>query len=122
MVFWGLEVCLVVAGSLVPDHVIPFNRLPNDKALHFLGYFVAAALAPFAFERIRSCVSISVALIGLGVVVEYAQRAMSLGRSWDPQDMLANTLGVVSGLALGLLLQPAARGLWAKLRGPVDPL
>ena len=119
---WALEVCIVVIGSLVPDRVIPFDRLPNDKVLHFAGYFVAGALAPFAFERIRSWVSIAVALIGLGVVVEYAQRAMSLGRSWDPHDMLANTLGVISGLALGLLLQPATRGLWAKLRGPIDPL
>lgn len=116
LALWAVEVCLVAAGSLLPDSVIPFEHLPNDKVLHFWGYFVAAALTPFAFERLRISVIVSVLLVVLGVAIEYAQRAMSLGRSWDPRDMAANALGVISGLSLAMMLRFAIRSVFAKPR------
>ena len=118
LVLWTLEVCVVAVGSLLPESAIPFKRLPSDKVLHFWGYFVAAALAPFAFERVRASVLIAAALIGLGIAIEYAQRAMSMGRSWDPYDIAANAVGVVAGLMLAVVV----RGLFGRPREPADPL
>jgi VanZ family protein len=113
LALWTLEVCLITVGSLLPAGAIPFQQLPGDKWLHFTGYFVAAVLAPFAFERKRLTVFIALGLVGLGAALEWAQK-YSPGRSCDLRDMVANTLGVATGFLLGLGLRAAIAALWPR--------
>jgi glycopeptide antibiotics resistance protein len=43
---------------------------------------------------------IGLGMLLLGVSVEIAQGAMQFGRQMDPRDVLANSLGILVGLAL----------------------
>jgi len=124
LVLWFAEVCVVTIGSLLPASAIPFERLPGDKTLHFGGYFIAAALAPFAFERMRLTAVIAAGLVALGAALEFAQRS-TFGRHFDVADIAANTLGVVSGFLLGCTLRagvPALLRLVARIRATFNPL
>jgi glycopeptide antibiotics resistance protein len=42
--------------------------------------------------------------VGWGVFMEFMQLSMHLGRSFDVHDMMANTVGVLAGVVLYLLL------------------
>lgn len=95
---WSAAIAAVVVASLVPA---PAMAVPpgTDKVEHFLAYFVLAAAAVQLFARRLSLLSACVALALLGVGLEYLQGSMAMGRAMDARDALANTLGVMAGLA-----------------------
>ena len=96
---WSLAVAAVVVASLVPAHGLPPVPAGTDKIEHFLSYFLLAAAAVQLFGRRLSLLSACVALMLMGLVLEQLQGSMALGRSMDARDALANTLGVLAGLA-----------------------
>ena len=101
---WAGEVTALAVGELLPGSMLQFRHMPNDKLLHFGGYFVAAALAPAAFEsRLRASL-VSMGLVLFGVLLEFIQRFVP-GRTFSLADMAANTAGVLLGLTLGLGLR-----------------
>ncbi len=67
---------------LRPARLVPCPRLPA----HLFGVLFASAAVP------------------LGAALEFAQRLIP-GRSFEPRDMLAETLGVCAGLALAAVLR-----------------
>jgi VanZ family protein len=95
--------------SLAPTTAIPQVSL-SDKIEHTAAYLGLSLLGVWAFpERVRR-VAIGLVLGGIGV--EFAQAMMGWGRQGDPLDALANTLGVMVGVGLALLV-----GLgWRRLR------
>ena len=97
-----LCVALVVVLSLIP--VPDLGQLPSgtDKAEHFLTYAALAAGAVQLYPRWRSLLSVGVALVLLGIGLEYAQGALTEYRMMDRADALANTLGVIAGLGTKL--------------------
>ncbi len=121
LVVWTLEVCAVTAGSLVPASTIAFAHLPNDKLLHFGGYFVAAVLTPFAFASKRRAALVAVGLVALGAGLELAQK-LAPGRSCDLRDAVANAAGVACGFVLAMVLRVAFFALWRRVRTANDPL
>ena len=85
-------VCLVPLGGLPP---LPDN---SDKVEHLLGYFVLAAGAVQLFGGSRALLVATLGLVALGIGIEFAQ-GMTAYRSADPWDALANSIGVLLGMA-----------------------
>ncbi|QDH68876.1 VanZ family protein [Marilutibacter alkalisoli] len=104
---WLALVALVVAASLMPAGNLPPAPFENvDKIEHFLAYAVLAAGAVMLFQRRGMHAALAIALIGLGVGLEFAQGALTAARTASVADALANLLGVLAGWALG----------WTRLR------
>jgi VanZ family protein len=94
--------CLVVLYlSLAPTTAIPQVSL-SDKIEHAGAYLGLSLLGVWAFPERLWRVALGLVLGGIGV--ELAQAAMGWGRQGDPLDALANTIGVVVGTALALLV------------------
>jgi VanZ family protein len=90
-----IVVCLVPLNSLPP---LPDN---SDKVEHLLGYFALSAAAVQLFGSRRALSLAAVGLVALGIGVEIAQNYTAY-RSSDFVDALANTLGVLLGMATAL--------------------
>lgn len=102
---------MVAAATLVC--LVPAQELPQtgigDKYEHSIAY--AALMLWFAGLYPRSrYVIIAFALFVMGVLIEFAQGAMHLGRTADARDVIANSIGIVIGLALAFM----GLGGWAQ--------
>ncbi|MFN7182626.1 MAG: VanZ family protein [Thermomonas haemolytica] len=95
---WMLAIALVVAASLVPGRDLPDLKV-SDKTEHLTAYALLAAGAVQVFARRRSWAVVCVLLVLMGIAIEFLQGAMGLGRTMDRYDALANTIGVLVGLA-----------------------
>ena len=100
----GLWIAAIVA--LVVICLVPLDSLPplpenSDKVEHLLGYFLLAAAAVQVFGSRQALSMAAVGLVALGIGVEIAQ-GLTAYRSTDPVDALANTLGVLLGMATAL--------------------
>ena len=95
---WMLAVACVVVASLVPARDLPDLQV-SDKSEHLVAYALLAAGAVQLFARRLSWAVVCVLLVLIGIGLEYLQAAMKLGRMLDRADALANTLGVLVGLA-----------------------
>lgn len=98
MGLWMLAIAIVVAGSLLPGKNLPAVPL-NDKMEHFLAYAVLSASAVQLFARRLSWAVVAVLLVLMGIGLEFLQAKMALGRMLERADALANTIGVLLGLA-----------------------
>ena len=83
---------------------MPTPALPNvppgsDKFEHFLAYALLAARAVQLYARWPALLGAGLGLVLLGIGLEYAQGALTATRLMDRWDALANTLGVIAGLA-----------------------
>ena len=96
---WVLAVAVVVVASLVPVSGLPDVPKNFDKVEHFVAYAVLAAGAVQLFARRLSWGFVCVLLVLMGIGLEHLQAQMALGRMLDRADALANTLGVLAGLA-----------------------
>ena len=94
---WWLAVLVVVVLSLVPP---PPMELPRhgDKVEHLLAYALLAAAAVQVWRPGRPLLLAGLGLVLMGVLLEFAQGALTATRQADPLDALANTLGVTLGL------------------------
>ena len=97
-VLWMLGIALVVVASLVPPKDLPPVQV-NDKIEHLLAYALLSAGAVQLFARRLSWGFVCVLLVLMGIGIEYLQGQMALGRMLDRNDALANTIGVLVGLA-----------------------
>lgn len=98
---WIAGIAIVVVLSLAPS--VPMPDVPDgDKLGHFLAYFALAASAVQLYARWPALLGAGIGLVLLGIGLEYAQGALTDTRMQDPADALANTLGVIAGLATRL--------------------
>jgi VanZ family protein len=95
---WMLAIGVVVVGSLLPAKDLPSVQV-NDKFEHFIAYAALSAGAVQLFVRRLSWGFVCVLLVLMGIGLEYLQAQMALGRMLDRNDALANTIGVLIGLA-----------------------
>lgn len=95
---WMLAIAAVVIGSLLPSSDLPSVQV-NDKVEHFVAYAILSAGAVQLFARRLSWAFVCVLLVLMGIGLEYLQAQMGLGRMLDRNDALANTIGVLIGLA-----------------------
>jgi VanZ family protein len=103
---WLLSILLVVTGSLLPASspvMRAIARLPvSTKVLHFCAYTWLAFLALLAIKRRSLAVSAALAMILMGVTLEFGQKLVP-GREFEVRDMFINGAGVLTGLAIGIL-------------------
>lgn len=99
---WCAAVAATVIGSLMPATDLGDLPTGSDKYQHFLVYALLAAGAVQLYPRWPSLLSVGIALVLMGIGLEYAQGAFTADRMMDRMDALANTLGVIAGLALQL--------------------
>jgi hypothetical protein len=106
---WLAAMAAVIVGELLPatsEPIVLIGELGvSDKVIHFAAYALLAFIPVLAF-RLRTGLLCAVAMIALGVALEFAQR-LSPGRMFEVADMVANALGVLAGAAAAL----AARAL-----------
>lgn len=84
-----------------------------DKVAHglmFAGLTFAALIdwkrgRDFRTVRWPVCLSAAVAASCIGVVIEFAQRAMNMGRSFDCMDMVADAAGAFAVAAVWILAE-----------------
>lgn len=95
---WLLAVAIVCVASLVPP---PAMELPRhgDKVEHLLAYAILAAAAVQVFRPGRFLLGVGLALVLMGIGLELAQGALTATRMADPADAVANSAGVLLGLA-----------------------
>lgn len=98
---WAAALLAVIVVCLVPP---PPLQLPqhSDKLEHLLAYAILAAGAVQLFPRGRGLWMAGGGLVLMGVLLEFAQGALTSTRMADPADALANTVGVVLGLSTAL--------------------
>lgn len=99
---WCTAVLLVIVLCLVPAPSLPELPQNSDKVEHFLAYFVLAASAVQLWAGRGALLRVALGLIALGIGIEIAQGTLTELRSADPMDALANSGGVVAGMATAL--------------------
>jgi len=99
---WCLAIAIVVVVSLVPAPDLPDLPPGSDKWEHFLAYAALAAGAVQLFARWPALLGAGLGLVLMGIGLEYAQGTLTDTRLMDRWDALANTLGVIAGLATRL--------------------
>jgi VanZ family protein len=104
---WALIVAAVIV-CLIPAKELPSTGL-SDKWEHFVCYAVLTSFFAGLYPR-SSYWKIVLGFVGMGIAIEFAQGAMNLGRQADVYDAVANSIGVLIGLALSL----AGLGRWAQ--------
>jgi VanZ family protein len=105
LLLWLLAMAVVITGELLPGSSpvmrwIGSNHI-NDKLLHFVAYTGLAVIPVFGF-RVRAGLAAAASMILLGVALEFLQRLVP-GRSFEVADMVANALGVLTGVTLGVI-------------------
>lgn len=98
---WIGAIVGVVVLSLMPP---PQMDLPTgaDKVEHFLAYFLLAASAVQLFASARALAWIGLAIVALGVGLEFAQDLATTTRTMDQGDAWADLFGVLAGMATRL--------------------
>ncbi len=110
---WWLAVLGLVVVCLIPP---PPLALPagSDKVEHFLAYLILAGSAVQLYRGGRPLLWVGLGLVLLGIGIELAQGALTATRVADPLDALANSIGVLAGLATALT---PLRDLLLRLQG-----
>lgn len=96
---WWCAIGLVVVASLVPAMLLPQVPAGGDKLEHFSAYCLLALLAVQLFDSRRALMRAAVGLVLLGIALELAQGLLTSTRQMDVHDALANTVGVLGGVA-----------------------
>jgi VanZ family protein len=103
--WWALGVIIVLLAifiCLIPGKELPAAFEWNDKTSHLVGHGLLALYFSGLVAR-RSWWKIFLFLLLLGTAIEFAQYSMHAGREGDPRDVVANSIGALSGLAVGWL-------------------
>jgi len=96
---WWTMVLAVVVGSMLPALLLPDVPEGGDKLEHLIGYALLSAAAVQVFATRAAAWRAAMGLVAMGVLIEVAQGTLTTTRSMDPFDALANTCGVLLGMA-----------------------
>ncbi len=107
-VLWFLAILCVVVGSLLPGSSGPIQALGelpvSDKVIHFSSYVVLAFLPMVIYPDRRKALLAALSMIALGILLEGGQW-ITPDRDVEFGDVVANTLGVLTGILAGLPLR-----------------
>ncbi len=105
--------CIAVLSLLPPQDFPKIPMFPGiDKLVHIIMYFIFSLLscwsvkAEFNYTWLWLIIPVT---MGWGVFMEFMQFRMHLGRSFDPNDILANCFGVVTGVLVYVLASLKSR-------------
>ena len=94
---WVFGWLLCIALSLVQPPRLGIEVPDSDKVGHLLAYALLSAWAVWLFAARRARWAAAIALVALGLALEWAQGAFTAYRMMDGRDAVANTLGVLLG-------------------------
>ena len=102
-----LYVAGIAALSLLPPQDLPKVQLFKgaDKVIHLVMYLIFSVLSCWTLkteDRWYAIWLIIPVTVGWGMLMEYIQLEMRLGRSFSWSDILANTIGVLIGIIIYL--------------------
>jgi VanZ family protein len=100
---WLLGWLLCIVLSMITPPNVSLDVDNSDKIGHFLAYGTLSAWAVMIFQSKRSWWKSAIALIFLGITMEFAQGYFTTNRMMDWHDAVANTIGVAMGLCVSLL-------------------
>ena len=101
----------IASSCLLPSSLFkPFtfqSLLELDKFIHLVLYFVFVQLWVLNLEKINRKNKLVILLIGIiyGIFIEFMQSAMNIGRNYEIDDMIANTLGAILGIVFMTITQ-----------------
>ena len=101
----------IASSCLLPASLFkPFSfesLLELDKLIHLVLYFVFVQLWTLNLEKINRRNKLIILLIGIiyGILIEFMQSAMNIGRSFEIDDMIANALGCILGIIFMTITQ-----------------
>jgi hypothetical protein len=111
LVLWLVVLGCVSTGELLPGNsrtiVLLSTANISDKVLHMTAYALLALLPAVAFRAGTALLFVMITEL-IGVALEVAQGVVP-GRSCEPTDVVANTVGLLVGAALGRTM-----GSWAR--------
>ena len=99
---WACALLATIAVSLLPVFLLPVVPPGGDRLEHLVGYALLAAAAVQLFSGRRAVSRAAIGLVALGVALEIAQGLFTATRQMDAMDALANTGGVLLGMATAL--------------------
>jgi len=98
---WALLLITMIITSIVPGNgLFPSEAMHGDKVFHFITNSVATMLPLIFIANRRPAVCLAGSVPVLGFILEYMQRGIS-GRTFSPEDLIANNLGVIAGVLIG---------------------
>lgn len=101
----------IASSCLLPSAIFkPFSfqgLFQFDKIIHLILFFVFVQLWALKLKKEDQKNKIIILLIGIayGAIIEYLQSAMNVGRSFEVDDMIANTIGCILGVVLLTITQ-----------------
>ena len=110
-IFATIWTIFIVSSCLLPSSIFkPFSSMSLfqlDKIIHLLLYFVFVQLWALNLKKEEKKNKIIILLIGIGygVIIEYLQITMNMGRNFEIGDMIANTIGCILGVVLLTITQ-----------------
>ena len=116
---WMVFVTFSSLYSFEDDEIRNFNIPYGDKVVHFTFYFVAAVLGSLFIVETKEVKSVlikylkilALSLIFFGIIIEVIQGAMTVNRSGEVFDALANSIGVILGIIIIFTQFQRQRGL-----------
>jgi len=109
VIFFVLYLSCIVALSLLPPNDLPHVKVFEgfDKVVHFLMYFLLAALLCWNLKVEQNANRAFIVLgssVLWGIFMEFMQLTMHLGRSFSWYDELANFAGASVGALIYILV------------------
>jgi hypothetical protein len=103
-IFATIWTIFIVSSCLLPSSIFKtfssMSLFQLDKIIHILLYFVFVQLWALNLKKEEQKNKIIILLIGIGygVIIEYLQITMNMGRNFEIGDMIANTIGCILGV------------------------
>lgn len=110
-IFATIWTVFIASSCLLPSAILkPFSfqgLFQFDKIIHLVLFFVFVQLWALNLKKEDQKNKIIILLIGIayGAIIEYLQSAMNVGRSFEVDDMIANTIGCILGVVLLTITQ-----------------
>jgi len=102
---WSLLLIAMTITSIVPGNMLfPGEAKHLDKIFHLLTNSAATMLPLIFVTNRRSAISLAALVPVLGFGLEYLQRGIS-GRTFSPEDLIANNLGAILGVIIGCIFR-----------------
>lgn len=93
---FAAAVAVILYLTLAPSEDVPGGEVLWDKAAHGIAFGGLAVIGLLMSTHRRWLVVLAV--LGLGIGIEFAQALMPFGRDGDWHDALADSIGVLVGL------------------------
>jgi VanZ family protein len=104
MISWLCILGVVTIGSLLPKMSPPGEGFGLDKILHASAFVLLAAIPLYAIPDRKAALLIALSVTPYGYLLEFLQKSVP-GREFSPEDLIANNMGALLGLAIGALLR-----------------